>query len=503
MVPMHGGPMSVNQMAQGPTPPAPLQQPMQPMPVQQMGQPVAPGQPVPNGYAPQGQMPPGHFPSDFPTGQYPQQGQYPQGQLPPQGQVPQGQVPQGQVPQGQVPQGQVPQGQVPQGQVPQPNGAMYGAAAGQPAQQQPVSAPPSHAPGQQASAPYGGEAPGNRPVSVPPPPPPGITPIVPAQRGALSPAESGQPFRPTLTTAALNSARAARQATGEMRQQRAEQAGRAGMSATDVVVPVPTPRPEARTEPGSRANWPLVGNADDDAPAGNSFDDRDHPAEQRTGDNRITPPWLADDLPQEPPMLRLVEPPSLGAPARRGDLADLPQAPPSLRLVEPEEPGRAERNGRRSSLNEPSFEPPVSAEEDGDLLIFADVRSAWFSDPEAVEDWSSPLDDGWRAAEQVAAEPTTGDATQAGLPRRVPQANLVPGAPMREERPLRIVRDANTIAAHTTNYFKGWRRGQEINGFAVGGRPGRESAHGWDFSRDIEEHDDDRDFQYRSAGRRS
>ncbi|MGH3155011.1 MAG: hypothetical protein ACRDNF_00325, partial [Streptosporangiaceae bacterium] len=41
--------------------------------------------------------------------------------------------------------------------------------------------------------------------------------------------------------------------------------------------------------------------------------------------------------------------------------------------------------------------------------------------------WVSPADEGWRAAE-VAAAPSSGGTTQAGLPRRVPQANLVPGA---------------------------------------------------------------------------
>jgi hypothetical protein len=81
----------------------------------------------------------------------------------------------------------------------------------------------------------------------------------------------------------------------------------------------------------------------------------------------------------------------------------------------------------------------------------------------------------------------------------VPQANLVPGSPLREERPLRIVRDAASIAAHTTGYFRGWRRGQEIGGYAIGGRPGREAAGGWDFSRDGQAADDYRN----SAGYRS
>jgi signal transduction histidine kinase len=45
----------------------------------------------------------------------------------------------------------------------------------------------------------------------------------------------------------------------------------------------------------------------------------------------------------------------------------------------------------------------------------------------AQPSWTSPADAGWRAAEVVAA-PAAGETTQAGLPRRVPRANLVPGS---------------------------------------------------------------------------
>jgi signal transduction histidine kinase len=41
--------------------------------------------------------------------------------------------------------------------------------------------------------------------------------------------------------------------------------------------------------------------------------------------------------------------------------------------------------------------------------------------------WTSPADEGWRAA-QALAVPSAGDTTEAGLPRRVPRANLVPGS---------------------------------------------------------------------------
>ena len=98
-----------------------------------------------------------------------------------------------------------------------------------------------------------------------------------------------------------------------------------------------------------------------------------------------------------------------------------------------------------------------------------------------------------------AAEPQFAEETSVGLPRRVPQANLVPGSPLppAPERALRIVRDPAAIAAHTTGYFRGSRRGEEVRGYAVGGRPGRESAGGWDFSRD--DWESDRDTAYRSA----
>jgi hypothetical protein len=40
--------------------------------------------------------------------------------------------------------------------------------------------------------------------------------------------------------------------------------------------------------------------------------------------------------------------------------------------------------------------------------------------------WPSPADEGWQAAE-VAQAPVSSGTTRAGLPRRVPKANLVPG----------------------------------------------------------------------------
>jgi hypothetical protein len=343
----------------------------------------------------------------------------------------------------------------------------------------------------------------------------------------MPPADSGEPFRAPLTAAAINTARAElhQRAADARRQTDASVDGPPppGINAADVSLPMPMSRPAAEpAAPGSRANWPLLNSAEDRsaAPAARGYAqygeaptaNRDRQDDAGAKDpGRVTPPWQADDLPPEPPMLRLVEPPA-DPPARTGlgldSLAGDPlghgpldrNEPPPLRLVE----GENGRNGSRRAIEDiPSA--PVSSDDDNDLLIFAATRSAWFlghDDRDSTVDWTSSADDGWRAAEQ-AAQPTVGAETRAGLPKRVPQANLVPGSPLRDERPLRIVRDPASIAAHTTGYFRGWRRGQEIGGYAVGGRPGRESAGGWDFSREDEERDENREYEYRSAGYRS
>ena len=245
----------------------------------------------------------------------------------------------------------------------------------------------------------------------------------------------------------------------------------------------------------------------------------------RQREGRVAPPWQSDDLPVEPPGLRLVEPAPLPDPALSADrsYADASYSdelsgeyrfePPALRLVEPSRGagGNGSLRGRRSAEHgiEDTPVPADAGGDDGDLLIFAAARSAWFTDYDSEQvgesaelNWGAN-DVGWRAAER-ASQPTVTEETTSGLPRRVPQQNLVPGSPISppDDRPLRIVRDAASIAAHTTGYFRGWRRGQEVGGYSVGGRPGRESVDGWDFSRDTGARDyEDREFEYRSARR--
>ena len=80
--------------------------------------------------------------------------------------------------------------------------------------------------------------------------------------------------------------------------------------------------------------------------------------------------------------------------------------------------------------------PTVGTGTDHRLPIFDSLESDWFrrsgksmpsAAPPAGQTWNSPADEGWKAA-RSAASPEAGETTTAGLPKRVPRANLVPGS---------------------------------------------------------------------------
>jgi len=80
--------------------------------------------------------------------------------------------------------------------------------------------------------------------------------------------------------------------------------------------------------------------------------------------------------------------------------------------------------------------------------------------------WTSPADEGWRAAQAV-AEPAAGEKTTAGLPRRVPRANLVPGsvggngAPGSQESATEApVRSPDTVRNRMASFQRGVREGR-------------------------------------------
>jgi signal transduction histidine kinase len=86
-------------------------------------------------------------------------------------------------------------------------------------------------------------------------------------------------------------------------------------------------------------------------------------------------------------------------------------------------------------------EPAAPAASDGPgvrLPIYDSIESEWFrrgntsfsggkGSPPAGS-WTSPADEGFRIAAKTAVSPVAGQTTGAGLPKRVPSANLVPGS---------------------------------------------------------------------------
>jgi len=122
--------------------------------------------------------------------------------------------------------------------------------------------------------------------------------------------------------------------------------------------------------------------------------------------------------------------------------------------------------------------PPATVGEENRLPIFESVESDWFRRGRRGTDWtdtvpgsvsgpavapvpesagwSSPADAGWQAAE-VAQAPVTSGTTQAGLPKRVPKANLVPGGVGMPDAPVPAPRSADQTRQRLSSFQQGVR----------------------------------------------
>ncbi|RMI31144.1 hypothetical protein EBO15_42615, partial [Actinomadura harenae] len=87
--------------------------------------------------------------------------------------------------------------------------------------------------------------------------------------------------------------------------------------------------------------------------------------------------------------------------------------------------------GRRGAPASPEQQPPGRPPRSP---IFEAMQSEWFqrgaepaADADPIKGWASPGDDGFQAVEAL-REPVKGKQTTAGLPKRVPGRNRVPGA---------------------------------------------------------------------------
>ncbi|MDQ2874598.1 MAG: hypothetical protein M3Y33_07250, partial [Actinomycetota bacterium] len=77
--------------------------------------------------------------------------------------------------------------------------------------------------------------------------------------------------------------------------------------------------------------------------------------------------------------------------------------------------------------------------------------------------WTSPADEGWQAA-AAAAEPSSSGVTTAGLPKRVPRANLVPGTAAAEPSAPAPARSASATRDRLASFQRGVREGRAAAG---------------------------------------
>jgi hypothetical protein len=88
------------------------------------------------------------------------------------------------------------------------------------------------------------------------------------------------------------------------------------------------------------------------------------------------------------------------------------------------------------------------------------VPAAAASMPEPEVSWTASVADrGWEAAAAVSS-PTTGGTTEAGLPKRVPQANLVPGTASPEPLAPAPARSASATRDRFSSFQRGVREGR-------------------------------------------
>jgi signal transduction histidine kinase len=112
--------------------------------------------------------------------------------------------------------------------------------------------------------------------------------------------------------------------------------------------------------------------------------------------------------------------------------------------------------------------PAATAATDQRLPIFDSLESDWFrrsgkslsssAAPAAGQAWNSPADEGYRAA-RIVASPEASETTTAGLPKRVPRANLVPGSVGggEETEDALPARSADTIRSRMASFQRGVR----------------------------------------------
>jgi signal transduction histidine kinase len=167
------------------------------------------------------------------------------------------------------------------------------------------------------------------------------------------------------------------------------------------------------------------------------------------------------------------ETPATAAPPGEAPVAaELPGEAPAAGAPAVTAPAAEAPGGPQAGAQQVVVPEPLQRPREIRLPIFESVESDWFRarrrpppragvrlDPHRVApSWTSPSDEGWRAAETVLA-PAVGGVTAAGLPRRTPKANLVPGsAGAQENRPAGAADSAEAISSRLAGFQRGSRR---------------------------------------------
>ncbi|MGI5269671.1 nitrate- and nitrite sensing domain-containing protein [Nonomuraea sp. CA-218870] len=265
----------------------------------------------------------------------------------------------------------------------------------------------------------------------------------------------------------------------------------------------PPARPPAQDRPGSYPSYPSPSHPSPSHPSPShqdpSHQSPSHPSPSHQSPSGPDPsgpgPSSADPSSTSPPESNRSYP-SIELP-RRQPRSEFPK--PGLPSSDPPNGhgSRATPPGGRHGAGDlrgagpmPSAEvSPMEAEQEEYLPIFAAVESAWFrrppeerapengagedgpatAAPSGEETWRTAADAGWQAA-AAASDPSLGGVTSAGLPKRTPKANLVPGsagrpAAQQQAQAPRPALSAERIRNRMAGFQQGVRRGRaEIRG---------------------------------------
>jgi signal transduction histidine kinase len=171
---------------------------------------------------------------------------------------------------------------------------------------------------------------------------------------------------------------------------------------------------------------------------------------------------------------------------------DASSSPGVLRSGRFVDPGAYQAASQVSSspLPSPTTIPTVGVQ--SPVAVVPPTGSGWFwstdksngmvEDLPTAESWTSPADDGFRAARAIAS-PAVGDTSSAGLPRRAPGANLLPGSvsqPAGQQADAQAATGGDRQQAATARRRSPEERRSRLTEFQRGAQQGRSDAP-WNF----------------------